>query len=143
MSSKLSAEDANIFMAKAFGGRDKHSDVLEMEDGRAVVRMKAGPNDLRPGDYISGPAQMMLADTAAYMAVMTKVGLEPMTLTSNLNINFLRPCIGKAIIGEAKVMKAGHALVVMDVTITAEGAEKPSSHAIVTYALPRKKVDAS
>jgi hypothetical protein len=35
-------------------------------------------------------------------------------------------------------MKIGQALAVIDVDIRIEGAAKPASHAIVTYALPRK-----
>ena len=73
---------------------------------------------------------------------MTLTGLEPMTVTSNLNINFLRPCIGKVVVAEGKIMKMGQALAVIDVDIRIEGADKPSSHAIVTYALPRKEASA-
>ena len=61
-----------------------------------------------------------------------------MTVTSNLNINFLRPCIGPVVLAEGKIMKIGQALAVIDVDIRVEGAAKPASHAIVTYALPRK-----
>jgi uncharacterized protein (TIGR00369 family) len=61
-----------------------------------------------------------------------------MTVTSNLSINFLRPCIGDVVVADARVMKMGQALAVMDVDVRIEGAEKPSSHAVVTYALPRK-----
>jgi uncharacterized protein (TIGR00369 family) len=81
---------------------------------------------------------MSLADSVAYMVIMTLTGLEPMAVTSNLNINFLRPCIGTAVIAEGRMMKIGQALAVIEVDIRVEGADKPSSHAIVTYALPRK-----
>ena len=53
----------------------------------------------------SGPTQMSLADSVAYMAIMTLTGLEPMTVTSNLNINFLRPCIGSVVIAEGTILK--------------------------------------
>ena len=108
------------------------------EDGRAVMRLVADSSHLRPGGYISGPTQMALVDSAAYMAVMTKTGHEPMTVTSNLSINFLRPCIGDVVVADARIMKIGQALAVMDVDVRIEGAEKPSSHAVVTYAIPRQ-----
>ena len=60
-------------------------------------------------------------------------------MTSNLNINFLRPCIGEVVVADAKIMKIGQALAVMDVDVRIEGAAKAASHAIVTYALPRKE----
>lgn len=135
---KFTAEEANAFLDAAFKGRGRQNQVILMEPGRAIMRLEADETHLRPGGYISGPTQMSLADSAAYMAIMTLTGLEPMTVTSNLNINFLRPCIGPVVVAEGKIMKIGQALAVIDVDIRIEGAEKPSSHAIVTYALPRK-----
>ncbi len=138
MTSKLSVEDANAFLEKAFGKRDGGSVVTHMSEDKAIVRLVAKDTDLRPGGYVSGPTQMAMADSVAYFAVMTRIGLEPMTVTSNLNINFLRPCIGKVVVAEGRLMKIGKALAVIEVDIRIEGAEKPSSHGIVTYALPRK-----
>lgn len=135
---KFTADEANAFLARAFPGRGHQNRVLIMESGRAVIRLEADETHLRPGNYISGPTQMSLADTAAYMAIMTLTGLEPMAVTSNLNINFLRPCIGNVVIAEGVILKIGQALAVIEVDIRIEGAEKPASHAIVTYALPRK-----
>ena len=139
---KFTADEANAFLDAAFKGRGRQNQVVLMETGRAILRLEADETHLRPGGYISGPTQMSLADSAAYMAIMTLTGLEPMTVTSNLNINFLRPCIGKVVVAEGKIMKMGQALAVIDVDIRIEGADKPSSHAIVTYALPRKEASA-
>tara|TARA_R110000787_G_scaffold20114_11_gene59899 strand:+ start:9211 stop:9639 length:429 start_codon:yes stop_codon:yes gene_type:complete len=136
--SQMTATEANTFLSSAFKGHGNRSEVTLMEKGRAVVRLVADETHLRPGGYISGPTQMSLVDTVAYMAVMTLTGHEPMTVTSNLNINFLRPCIGAVVVADARVMKMGQALAVMDVDVRIEGAEKAASHAIVTYALPRK-----
>ncbi|WP_291204757.1 PaaI family thioesterase [Hyphomonas sp.] len=135
---KFTAEEANTFLEAAFKGRGRQNQVILMEPGRAIMRLEADETHLRPGGYISGPTQMSLADSVAYMVIMTQTGLEPMTVTSNLNINFLRPCIGAVVVAEGRMMKMGQALAVIDVDIRIEGAEKPSSHAIVTYALPRK-----
>ena len=135
---KFTAEQANTFLNAAFKGRGAQNQVVKMEPGLAVMRLEADETHLRPGGYISGPTQMSLADSVAYMAIMTMTGLEPMTVTSNLNINFLRPCIGAAVIAEGRIMKMGQALAVIEVDIRVEGADKASSHAIVTYALPRK-----
>ena len=136
MTSKLSVEDANAFLKSAFD-RDVDAGVIIMEDGRAVVRLEAGKEHLRPGGFISGPTQMALADRAAYMVVMTKLGVVPMTVTSNLNINFLRPCIGDVVIADGRLMKIGRTLAVIEVDVRAEGSDKTASHAVVTYALPK------
>lgn len=135
---KLTVSEANAFLSANFKSRGAQNQVMVMEPGRAVIRLEADETHLRPGGYISGPTQMSLADSVAYMAIMTLTGLEPMTVTSNLNINFLRPCIGNAVIADGRIMKIGQALAIIDVDIRIEGAEKAASHAIVTYALPRK-----
>lgn len=135
---KFTADEANAFLSASFKNRGSENQVVLMEPGRAILRLEANETHLRPGGYISGPTQMSLADSAAYMAIMTLTGLEPMTVTSNLNINFLRPCIGKVVLAEGRIMKIGQALAVIEVDIRIEGADKPSSHAVVTYAMPRK-----
>lgn len=135
---KFTADEANAFLDGAFKGRGRQNQVILMEPGRAIMRLEADETHLRPGGYISGPMQMSLADSVAYMVIMTQTGLEPMAVTSNLNINFLRPCIGSVIVAEGRMMKIGQALAVIEVDIRIEGADKPASHAIVTYALPRK-----
>lgn len=135
---KLSAEAANAFLAANFAGEGTRSEVVLMEEGRAIMRLVANQSHLRPGGYISGPTQMSLADSVAYMAIMTLTGLEPMTVTSNLNINFLRPCIGDVVVAEGNILKIGQALAVIEVDVRIEHADKAASQAIVTYALPRK-----
>jgi uncharacterized protein (TIGR00369 family) len=135
---KLSAEEANAFLTSAFSGHGARSVVTRMSEGRAVVRLDADATHLRPGDYISGPTQMSLVDTAAYMVVMSEIGLAPMAVTSQLNISFLRPCIGRVVVADGRMMKRGQTLAVIEVDVRIEGAEKPASHAIVTYALPKE-----
>ncbi|MCA8901702.1 MAG: PaaI family thioesterase [Hyphomonas sp.] len=139
MASKISIEEANRFMGEAFEAKGPRQVVTLIEEGRAVVRLETDTSHLRPGGYISGPTQMSMVDTASYFAVMSLVGFEPMAVTSNLNMNFLRPCIGKVVVADARMLKIGVALAVMEVDVRIEGAEKASSHAICTYALPRKE----
>lgn len=136
MKSKVTVAEANAFLNEAFAGRGGDS-VVEMDEGRALVRLAAGPQQLRPGGYISGPTQMAIADNAAYMAVFTKLGITPMAVTSNLTMNFLRPCIGEGVEAEATVMKMGRSLAVIDVDIRVANTDRTCSHAVVTYSLPK------
>lgn len=140
MASKVSIQEANTFLREAFPGRSRDN-VIEVDEGRALVRLDAGPEHLRPGDIISGPTQMAVADNAAYMAVFTKLGITPMAVTSNLTMNFLRPCIGDGVEAEATVMKMGRSLAVIDVDIRVAGTDRTCSHAMVTYALPKTDED--
>ncbi|NNE57424.1 MAG: PaaI family thioesterase [Hellea sp.] len=137
--SKISVEDLNKFFQQAFAHRAMEvPETVEVESGRAVVKMKIHPDMLRPGGFISGPAQMALADHAAYVAIFTQLGLVPMALTSSLSIDFLRPCQGESLIADARIAKRGRSLVVINVEMKGASSDKVSSQAVVTYALPKE-----
>jgi uncharacterized protein (TIGR00369 family) len=138
MTAKVSVDEVNAFLDETFGSAGNRARVAALEDGRAVMRLEVTAEHLRPGNYISGPTQMTLADSVTYAAIFTRLGIVPMTVTTNLNINFLRPCIGQVVIAEARLMKLGGTLAVAEVEIRAEGSPRIASHAIVTYAIPAK-----
>ncbi|NNC36824.1 MAG: PaaI family thioesterase [Acidimicrobiales bacterium] len=138
MTSKISVQQVNDFMEKAFEGRKNQTrpEITVMEDGRAVIRLDVNKNHIRPGGFVSGPTQMALADHAAYVAVFTKIGIVPMAVTSNLNINFLRPCKGDWVEADARIIKIGRTLAVMEVNIKGASSDKVSSQSTVTYSIP-------
>ena len=136
MTSVVTAQEVNAFYAKQFSGRGSSDQIIEVRRDYARLRQEISDQNLRPGNYISGPTQMALADSAAYVAIFTRLGIVPMAVTSNLNINFLRPCLGTAVIAEARTIKLGRTLAVIEVEICAEGSDKLSAHAVVTYSIP-------
>ncbi|MEM9938231.1 MAG: PaaI family thioesterase [Pseudomonadota bacterium] len=138
MTSKVSVEEVNAFYDSVFQGAGEQERVQEVRENYARVRQVVDNANLRPGGYINGPTQMAMADSAAYIAVFTRIGIAPMALTSNLSINFMRPCIGEAVIAEAHLLKLGRTLAVISVDIRAEGSDKLSAHAVVNYTLPRE-----
>ncbi|GAB5455667.1 MAG: PaaI family thioesterase [Henriciella sp.] len=136
MGSVVTVEEVNAFYDSVFQGSSEQERVLEVRENYARVRQPVDPGNLRPGGYINGPTQMAIADSAAYIAIFTRIGITPMALTSNLNINFMRPCIGSAVVAEAHILKLGRTLAVINVDIRAEGSDKLSSHAVVNYSIP-------
>lgn len=104
----------------------------------ATIRHEVGINELRPGSTVSGPVLMTVADVALYVAILGEIGIVPLAVTTNLNINFLRkPAGDKAIIGECKLIKVGRTLAVGEVTLYSEGLPDPVAHVVGTYAIPR------
>ena len=136
MTSKVTTAEVNQFYDSVFRGAGEAERVLEVRENYARVRQPVDEGSIRPGGYINGPTQMAIADSAAYVAIFTRIGITPMALTSNLNINFMRPCIGDAVVAEAHLLKLGKTLAVISVDIRAEGSDKLSSHAVVNYSLP-------
>ena len=136
--SKVSATEMNAFFATAFkGDKDMIPEITLAEADHIIMRAKMSEANLRPGGSISGPTQMALADHIAYALIFTRMGITPMAVTSNLNIDFLRPLFGDFVVVEGKMIKFGRTLAVASVDIRAEENEKLASHATVTYVLPK------
>ncbi len=104
--------------------------------GTATVHMSGKPEFLRPGDSINGPVLVALVDVAMYAAIMSLIGRSEMALTTNLNINFLRPPPLGGLLAEARMIKLGKRLAVMEATVFSEGHDEPVAHATGTYSIP-------
>jgi acyl-coenzyme A thioesterase PaaI-like protein len=103
----------------------------------ATIRHNIGEAELRPGGTVSGPVMMFVADVALYIAILGEIGIVPLTVTTSLNINFLRkPAADKAIIGVCKLIKLGRSLAIGEVSIYSEGNPEMVAHAVGTYAIP-------
>ena len=87
--------------------------MAEVGDRSATVSHPIGPAQLRPGDTVSGPLLMAVADVALYVAILGTIGLVPLAVTTSLTINFLRkPSPHNPIVGVCRLMKVGRILVV-------------------------------
>lgn len=130
-------EEIQSFLDGAFSRPSKLT-VTSVEPGHIAVHQAVDESDLRPGGTISGPTMMALADSAAYVTVFAHIGIVPMAVTSNLNINFLRkPEAGKALAAKGTLLHLGRRSILTEVNIYSEGhLEKPVAHAVVTYAIP-------
>ena len=106
--------------------------------GTSTVRAPYQESFLRPGGTISGPVIMGLADYALYVAILTKVGLVELAVTTNLNINFLRRPDPGDLLAVANVIKIGKRLVVGQIEIYLDGDESMIAHATSTYSIPPK-----
>ncbi|HSW12721.1 MAG TPA: PaaI family thioesterase [Solimonas sp.] len=108
--------------------------VEEVRQGYARVRLAYNSNMLRPGNVLSGPTLFTAADLAMYALVLSHIGPELMAVTANLNINFLSKARPGDVIGEAKLLKLGRRLAVMEVALSAGG--EVVAHVTGSYALP-------
>lgn len=103
----------------------------------ATVRHEIGKAELRPGGTVSGPVLMMVADVALYVAILNEIGIVPLAVTTNLNINFVRkPAANAAVIGVCKILKMGRSLAVGEVSLYSEGSDQLVAHATGTYSIP-------
>lgn len=122
------------------GADRKFLHVEELKIGYARVRIPFRTSMLRPGGVVSGPALFTAADTAMYVLVMGHIGPELMAVTSDFNIHFLSKAKQGDVIAEAKLLKLGRRLAVMEVALfTSAEPDKRVAHVTGSYALPEKK----
>ena len=127
------------FMAQAFG--QPLNWTIERVDLDGVrVRQPTTLAQSRPGGTLSGPALMAMADGVAYMALLSRIGPAALAVTSNLNINFLRRPRLVDLVTEARPIKIGRNLAVIEVSLFSDAGNPddlrtPVAHATVTYSL--------
>lgn len=110
--------------------------VEHLDQGLTRLRVPFRDDFLRPGGTISGPVLMAAADLAMYGSVLSLIGPVELTVTTNLNINFLRRPHPGDVIAEARILKLGKRLAVGEVALYLDGEEEMVAHVTATYSIP-------
>ncbi|HEX3916704.1 MAG TPA: PaaI family thioesterase [Caulobacteraceae bacterium] len=131
---QLDADALNKVLSGAFPLSNGGDRIREVTPGRIRIVQPFHRAMLRPGNLISGPTLMNLADMAAYALVMAHVGVELMAVTSSLTMHFLRGAQPGDIVAEGELLSLGRRMAVSDVRIWTESPERLAAQATVTYA---------
>jgi acyl-coenzyme A thioesterase PaaI-like protein len=131
-----SPQAVNEMIGQLFPGSD--NTCVELGADFAIARRGITEAELRPGAFVSGPSQFGLADAALWYLVFGATGrIEPMALTSELSIRFLRPAQGSVLWARATLDVAGRRNVVGTVRVWCDEREdRPTATAQGTYVLP-------
>ncbi|HSL73399.1 MAG TPA: PaaI family thioesterase [Ilumatobacteraceae bacterium] len=126
----------NTMIGELFPG--SNNCCTELTSSWAVARRDVSEAELRPGAFISGPSQFGLADAALWYLVFGATGrIEPMALTSELSIRFLRPARGSVLWAKATLDVAGRRNVVGTIRVWCDDRDdRPTATAQGTYVLP-------
>ena len=126
----------NEMIGELFPG--SNNSCVELTTTTAVARRDVSDAELRPGAFISGPSQFGIADAALWYLVFGATGrIEPMALTSEVSIRYLRPAQGRVLWAKATLDVAGRRNVVGTVRVWCdERNERPTATAQGTYVLP-------
>lgn len=130
----LDADELNARLATAFDQQRAYA-VTSVGPGVATLAMHESGLLIRPGGTVSGPTVMALADAAAWIVVLAHIGWEPLAVTSNLSIDFLRKPEPDRLEATAELLKLGRRLAVSDVRVSCGGGTLVA-RASVTYAIP-------
>lgn len=114
--------------------------VESAQDGAARLRLPITEQHLRPGNTVSGPTLMALADCALYVAILSEIGPVALAVTINLNINFFRKAPpGRDVIANARLLKLGRRLASGEISLYSDGTDAPVAHATATYSIPPER----
>ncbi len=104
------------------------------------LRQPIDISHLRPGGTVSGPTMMALADVALYVAILSRVGPEALTVTTDFTCHFLnKPVANAALLAKATLLKLGKRLVIGEVELYSEGQDMPVAHIVGTYSVPPRR----
>ena len=134
--SPLLPADVDAFVTKVFpsAAADYRCDAIGK--GTATARWLYNDTRLRPGNLISGPTQFATADLALWYLSFTVLGLQPMAVTSEMQITFLRPASGGDLLAKAELLRAGKTRICGRVLLWIDGdEERPVAHVTGTYAV--------
>ena len=119
----LDAAEVNALLARVFPQLNEQlrpsTSALEVFPGGCTVRLNADERHLRPGGTVSGPALFTLADIGGYVCVLSHAGPDALSVTTNLNINFMRKAPAGPIDGHCRILKLGKSLMVFDIDMVA------------------------
>jgi uncharacterized protein (TIGR00369 family) len=140
MDLKMTAQQVEDLIHMGFQSKRKFFTVEEVRENYARGRLLYRDSMLRPGGTLSGPALFTATDMAMYVLILSHIGPELMAVTANLNMNFLARGKPGDIVAEAKMLKLGQRLAVMEVSLySAAEPETLVAHVTGSYARPAKK----
>jgi uncharacterized protein (TIGR00369 family) len=135
----MTPESITAFLRSAMSSADTMGFVCtEVGDGTATVWWPYTDLWVRPGEYVSGPLLMALADTALYCAVFGALDrIEPMAVTSELSTSFLHPAVGTDVTARATLLRFSGRAAYGEVRIYADSSpEILVAHTTGTYVIP-------
>ena len=112
---------------------------VDVFPGGCTVRLTADGRHLRPGGTVSGPSLFTLADIGGYVCVLSHAGPDALSVTTSLNINFVRKAEAGIIDGHCRILKLGKNLMVFDIDIVAGPDRQTVAHATGTYSIPPRR----
>ncbi|WP_240705176.1 PaaI family thioesterase [Pacificoceanicola onchidii] len=134
----LTPETANRLLDENFADWVKalEPQVTEIGEDRTVLEIPVTPSIARVGGIVCGQALATLADTAMVFACAGRLGAFKPVATTNLETRFLSAARGEAVRCEARVIRAGRALIFAEATLLSLPDLKPVAAASATFFQP-------
>ena len=140
MKLQFSISELSSYLDEVFPQVVNRYRIVDLKQGYARVIQNITQENLRPGGTVSGPTIFSLVDIGMYILLLAHIGKEPLAVTTNCSIDFMRkPEAGRDLYTICRIHKLGRVLVVGDAMIYSDGVEKPVARASLTYSIPPKQ----
>lgn len=136
MSLPFGIDEINEMVRIQFPGAN--NECVELGPDWVVAACHVAPSAIRPGGFVSGPTQFGLVDCALWFVAFVGLGrIEPMAMTSELSIRYLRPAQGARLFCRARLESVSRRSVVGTCHVWCDDrTDKITATAQGTYAIP-------
>ena len=138
MKLQFSISELSSYLDEVFPQVVNRYRIVDLQQGYARVIQNITQENLRPGGTVSGPTIFSLVDIGMYILLLAHIGKEPLAVTTNCSIDFLKkPTIDEELVADCNLLKLGKTLVVGEVLVKSFEKEALLARSSITYYRPK------
>ena len=117
MKLQFSISELSSYLDEVFPQVVNRYRIVDLQQGYARVIQNITQENLRPGGTVSGPTIFSLVDIGMYILLLAHIGKEPLAVTTNCSIDFLKkPTMDEELFADCNLLKLGKTLVAVSYT---------------------------
>mgnify|MGYP001351987644 FL=1 len=138
MKLQFSISELSSYLDEVFPQVVNRYRIVDLQQGYARVIQNITQENLRPGGTVSGPTIFSLVDIGMYILLLAHIGKEPLAVTTNCSIDFLKkPTMDEELFADCNLLKLGKTLVVGEVLVKSSEKETLIARSSITYYRPK------
>ena len=138
MKLQFSISELSSYLDEVFPQVVNRYRIVDLQQGYARVIQNITQENLRPGGTVSGPTIFSLVDIGMYILLLAHIGKEPLAVTTNCSIDFLKkPNACEEMVADCRLLKLGRTLIVGEVRVKALKHEDLLARSSITYFRPK------
>ena len=138
MKLQFSISELSSYLDEVFPRVVNRYRIVDLQQGNARVIQNITQENLRPGGTVSGPTIFSLVDIGMYILLLAHIGKEPLAVTTNCSIDFLKkPTMDEELFADCNLLKLGKTLVVGEVLVKSSEKEALLARSSITYYRPK------
>ena len=138
MKLQFSISELSSYLDEVFPQVVNRYRIVDLQQGYARVIQNITQENLRPGGTVSGPTIFSLVDIGMYILLLAHIGKEPLAVTTNCSIDFLKkPTMDEELFADCNLLKLGKTLVVGEVLVRSSEEKALLARSSITYYRPK------